>query len=544
MTVPDSMRADLVLENGLVRDPAAPDAGPAEAVAVGGGRILRTGSRDAVRELAGPKTRFIDMRGGLCLPGFMDSHFHFYQWSLGRSEARLDLAVDFGQCLDMVARIADGRPEGAWVLGQGFNESDWPENRMPLRQDLDRAAPNHPTVVWRCDLHLAVANSPALALAGLGDDTPDPDGGALERDGSGRLNGVLREGAINLIKRAVPSPGEEELLQAMRSAQAELHSLGVTGLHDVRLSGAVPEAARTMRCWQRLRQQGELALRTWVAIPGESRTLAQELGLRTGLGDDLLRIGHLKYFLDGGMGARTAWMREPYLDTGGLGMCVMDPEVMFGELLQAHRAGLAVMTHAIGDRAVAELVRVLERVAEETRGEPAPALSHRVEHAQVVRPDDVARLAGLGVPVSVQPTNMVLDINMIDQCGGSAGPCAYPFRSLLDAGVPVLMSSDCPVCDPNPLVGIQGAVTRQRPDGTPKGGWYPDQRVSVAEAVAAYTATPARAYGLGDRSGGVGPGKWADLIVLDRDIHTGDPLDIAAARVLFTVFNGRLVHAA
>ncbi len=518
----------LVLVGGMVRtmDPALP---PAEAVAVAGRRILAVGSTDDIAALAGPETEILDLDGRLCLPGFFDSHFHFHDWTLGRSSLLLAPARTYGQCMDMIARAARAKGPDGWVVGRGFNESDWPENRMPARQDLDRAGGGRPVLVWRCDLHLAVASTRAMELAGLDASSPDPTDGVIERDAAGQPTGVLREGAVNAVRHAIPVPGLEELADMMEDSQAELHRLGVTAVHDVRLAGTETEAALTLSAWQRLHEDGRLALRCWSSLPGECRLQAQALGLRTNFGDDYLRIGHLKYFMDGGMGARTAWLLEPYLDTGEAGLCLIPPEELRREVAEAHKAGLAVMVHAIGDRAGREVIAALE--AATALPGPGPALAHRMEHGQMLRPEDAERLARLGAPVSAQPANMVLDINMIDQCAGALGRHAYTFRTMLDAGARLMFSSDCPVCDPSPLVGIHGAVTRARADGTPEGGWHAGQRVSVEEAVRAYTSTPAECYDSGRRMGSVTPGKLADLAVLDKDIFAIPPPDIIYNRV-------------
>ncbi|MDK2957739.1 MAG: hypothetical protein PWQ57_3237 [Desulfovibrionales bacterium] len=534
-------RASMIFENADVRtqDHALPRA---EALAVRDGRILAVGSNRDMAALAGRSTQRIDLEGRLCLPGFMDAHFHYYQWAMGRSRMHLESATSFAHAMSIVRGRAQAAARGEWLQGQGLNETDWPENQLPLRADLDAAAPDNPLIVWRCDLHLAVANSEALRLAGLADGGAAP--GGVERDASGRLTGVLRESAINLVKNAAPAPSLEHLVEAMRDAQSAAHAMGLTGLHDVRMSGVEREAALTLRAWQVLRERGELALRCWTGIPGESRRLAQDLGLRTGLGDEYLRIGHLKYFFDGGMGARTGWMLAPYKDTGSCGQCMHEPEELFQEMCEAHDAGLAVMVHVIGDRASRELVGLFERLLAPDRRKTGfgPAVRHRMEHAQVIRPEDVRRLAKLGVPVSMTPANMLLDINMIEQCAPDIADCAYAFRSMMDAGVLVLFSSDCPVSDPNPLVGIQAAATRRRNDGTPEGGWRPEQRVTVDQAVQAYTAAPAAAYGRIHAAGTLRPGRRADFIALDRNIYEIDPSEISRATVALTVFDGRIVY--
>jgi predicted amidohydrolase YtcJ len=367
----------------------------------------------------------------------------------------------------------------------------------------------------------------------------------IEKDSSGRPSGILRELAPNLVKAVLPAPSADEVVAAMRDGITHLHSLGLTGLHDVRLMGGL-EGAPALKAWQFLNEENKLDLRCWVSLAGERLDEAIALGLRTGLGDDRLHIGHLKYFADGGMGARTAWMLEPYLDAE-YGMPLGSVAELAKKIAAAEKAGLAVMVHAIGDRANREVIGVLEELAElrnrtKERSFIPSALPHRIEHAQMIRFEDIQRLAELKVAACVQPHNMILDINMIDESVGPLGRYTYAYKEMIDAGIPVLLSSDAPVCDPSPLVGIHAAVTRQRRDGTPAGGWYPEQRISVADAVRGYTTVPAAFYGQTQNMGTLTPGKWADLIVLDRDIFEVDPMEIADARVELTVFDGRIVY--
>jgi predicted amidohydrolase YtcJ len=537
-------KPDTIIENAriLTMDPSRPKA---DCMAIAGRKIMAVGKDQCSRLSAGPRTRRIDLEGRLMLPGFWDSHFHYYQWAAGRTSIALDQAVSFDHCMELIRRERTNlsrQDSIAWIQGQGFNESDWPENRTPLRRDLDRICPDIPVLIWRCDLHLAVANSRALELSELDDDKPDPVQGLIGRDEQGRLNGILREEAINLVKKAVPEPDLGRTTSLMDQAQSGLHALGITAVHDVRLAGNISESALTFRSWQALRQENRLKLRCWTSIPGEERAALDEIGLRTGLGDEYLRVGHLKYFMDGGMGARTAWMLEPYLDTGENGLCIISPEEMLEEITAADQAGLAVMVHAIGDRTCHELVKIF-RQAKSMRPKnlTGPALSHRIEHVQVIREDDLKELALLDMPVSVQPANMVLDINMINQCAGRNGKYAYTFRSMLDAGLQVLFSSDCPVCSPNPLVGIQGAVTRARSDRTPDDGWYPDQKVTLEEAIKAYTSTPARAYRSWNIQGSITPGKFADMVVFEDDLFKADPFHLNRCRVAMTFFDGKVV---
>jgi predicted amidohydrolase YtcJ len=540
----NSAAPDLILLNGNIRtlDSKRPQA---QAIGIKGGQIIAVGENDAIADLADQKTERIELNGCLAIPGLMDSHFHFYDWAMGRQQLDLARVNALDELLDQVAQAAGQLPQEKWVLGQGWNESDWPEHTMPRRDHLDGVAPSHPVALWRCDLHLVSVNSRALELAGIDESTPDPPDGVIEKDSSGRPTGILRELAPNLVKSVIPPPSADELVAAMRDGITHLHTLGLTAVHDARLMGGL-EGAAALKAWQLLNEKGKLDLRCWVSLAGERLEEAIALGLRTGLGDERLRIGHVKYFADGGMGARTAWMLEPYLDAE-YGMPLGSMAELGRKIAAAEKAGLAVMIHAIGDRANREIITILEELAKLRSGatqRPSvpPALPHRIEHTQMIRSEDIQRLAKLKVAACVQPHNMILDINMIDESVGPRGRFTYAYKEMLDAGIPVLFSSDAPVCDPSPLVGIHAAVTRQRRDGTPAGGWYPEQRIRVEDAVRGYTTVPAAFYGQSRALGTLTPKKRADMIVLDRDIFEVDPMEIADARVEMTIFDGRIVY--
>jgi len=541
---PGASLPDLILLNGNIRTMDAQRA-YTQAMAIKAGRITAVGENDEISVLAGSKTKRVNLNGRLGIPGMMDSHFHFYDWAMGRQQLDLAHVRSLDECLSQVAQAAGKLPQSNWILGQGWNESDWPEHIMPGRDLLDGVSPAHPIALWRCDLHLVSVNSRALELAGIDETTPNPPDGVIEKDSTGRPTGILRELAPNLVKAVIPTPSTDDIVAAMRDGISHLHTLGLTGLHDVRLMGGV-EGPAALKAWQFLNEKGQLELRCWVSLAGERLEEAIALGLRTGLGDERLHIGHLKYFADGGMGARTAWMLEPYLDAE-YGMPLGTMKELANKIAAAEKAGLAVIVHAIGDRANREVITILEELAKlrsaaRKRSFVPAALPHRIEHTQMIRSEDIQRLAKLKVAACVQPHNMILDINMIDESVGPRGRWTYAYKEMIDAGIPVLLSSDAPVCDPSPLVGIHAAVTRQRRDGTPAGGWYPEQRISVEDAVRGYTTLPAAFYGQSRDMGTLTPGKWADMIVLDRDIFQVDPMEIADARVEMTIFDGRIVY--
>ena len=532
---------DLIFYNGniLTMDPRQSHA---TALAIRSNRILAVGGDEIVRDLAGRLARPVDLQGRLVLPGLTDSHFHLYDWSLSQRELQL---ADTTSLKDLQSRLEQRvaeTPAGNWIKGQGWNETRWDHTILPTAAELDAVSKNHPVILWRSDLHLAVANSRALELAGITVSTPNPPQGLIDRDPAGKPSGILRELAINLVRQVIPPPNEEQTAQAIHNALAGLHRLGLTGVHDFRIMGGA-DGPPAFHAYQRLNAAGELSLRVWMDLPGERLDEAIALGLRSGFGDDRLRIGHLKYFSDGSQGARTAWMLEPYEDTGKTGLPLTPMEQIAQSIQRADQAGLAVAVHAIGDRANRELIDVFEEVLKKRRsGDTLPTVPHRIEHVQNIRPEDVRRLSELGVVASVQPIHITDDIDVVESSVGTRGRFAYPLRDMIDAGVLLTLGSDAPVANPNPLWGIHAAVTRQRRDDTPSGGWYPRQRLSLAEAVWGYTQGPALVSGRGAHLGSLTPGKLADLIILDRDIYQVNPAEIARAEVVMTVFDGRVVY--
>ena len=535
-----AVAAELILHNGIIASGgiASPDS---RAVAIKNGHILAVGQDKDVLHLAGPSTEKIDLDDRLVVPGFIDSHIHFYEWAMNRQGLKLD---DLSCLDDLLARVdeaAGSRPRGQWILGQGWNETDWTEPLMPDQKALDQASPDHPVLLWRCDLHLAVANSAALKLANIHNGTPDPPEGRIERDSAGNPSGILRELAINLVRQAITPPDTERVMAAFEDAAKALHRRGVTSIHDIRLM-ADNDGSNAFRAFQTLDQQARLNLRCWVTLPGHELDRIIGLGIRTGFGNERLRVGHVKFFSDGGMGARTAWLIDPYLDAER-GMPLVDMEVLMQDIDRADKAGLSVMVHAVGDRANRELINIFESLESRRTlaGYPLPCLPHRIEHVQMIRPEDADRLRNLDIALCVTPANMVLDMNLIDQSIGEKGRWTYAFRRLMDTGAPIVFSSDCPVCDPDPLLGIHAAVTRQRVDGTPEVGWYPESKVTVGESLKAYTMTPAAVHNAPE-IGAILPGKRADIAILSKNILDLPTEQIPEARVDMTLFDGRIVH--
>jgi predicted amidohydrolase YtcJ len=422
------------------------------------GRILAV-SRDAeIMTLAEPPTQVINLDGRRVLPGLTDAHFHFQGWAMARRNLVLAGLPSLQAVQAALGQAAQATPPGGsqWIKGQGWNETDWPQPQLLTRHDLDAVAPDHPVILWRSDLHLATANTLALRLAGITANTPDPVAGVIDHDDAGEPTGILRDKAIDLVDTVLPAPSEAEIDAAMRDAIAEAHRLGLTGVHDFRIGDAA-ESRGAFQTWQRLHASGDLRLRVWMMFDGTLLGEAIALGLRSGFGDDRLRIGGAKYFADGSLGARTAWMLAPYND-GGSGLPVVPMRELAGAIQRGAAAGLPVGVHAIGDRAIRELLdvfsEVLPRVArsetghsKEETGHSGSALPqstnlpihqspipHRIEHVQHSHPDDLRRLGDLGLVASVQPIHLVDDMALVERAMGERGRWAYAFRTLLDSG--------------------------------------------------------------------------------------------------------------
>jgi predicted amidohydrolase YtcJ len=533
---------DLILHNARIVT-QWPDQPLAQAIAVQKGRIIAVGSDDEILALASPGTRLIDARGRLALPAFTDAHIHLFDLARRRGQVALYEAASLDDLMARVQAHARTLPPDAWVLGYGWNESAWPERRFPTRHDLDAITGGRPAVIWRTDLHAAVANTEALRRAGIGPDTPNPPSGVIDRDESGQPTGVLRELAINLLREVIPPMDEATAAANLQAVAADLHRLGIIAAHDQRMKDNAEEGPEALRLYQRLAARGELPLRVSCNLEAAHLDMIIEMGIQSGFGDEWVRFGHVKLFSDGSLGARTAWMLESYEnDPDNQGMFLTPPEEMSAIIQKAHRHGVAISIHAIGDRANRTVLDIFDEAIAAGSAAP-PLIPHRIEHVQTIQPEDQPRLAQLGLTASVQPIHCTDDIPNTDRLWGDRGRNTYPFRNLLNTGTVLAFGSDAPVASPNPWWGIHAAVTRQRRDGSPAGGWYPDQRLSVEESVRAYTIGPAIAIGQAHQQGRLAPGYLADLILLDRDIFAVPLGDLPDTRVLLTLLGGKIVFS-
>jgi predicted amidohydrolase YtcJ len=523
---------DLLLYTGAIRtlDPAMPQA---SALAIRGGRVLAAGSDDDMRaRLPGfGADQQVNLEGRSVLPGLTDAHLHFEWYALGLDNVNAETAT-LAECLERVAAQVARTPAGRWVTGLGWNQNVW-GGAFPTAADLDRVAPNHPVMLRAKSGHAAWANTLALRQANVSAATPNPARGEIQRAANGAPTGIFFEDAIDLVAHQVPEETAEEVATAMLAAQQNAWRVGLTGIHDF-------DGRRSFTALQLLKERGQLGLRVVKQIKVRHLPEAIGLGLRSGFGDDWLRIGNIKVFLDGALGPRTALMIEPYEgEPDNRGITVTDKEELYEFATQAAANGLAMTVHAIGDKANHDLLDVYATIRGEERERHQPPLRHRCEHVQLLHPDDYRRLGQLNVIASMQPIHATSDMDMADRYWGARSAGAYAWRTQLDAGAVLAFGSDCPVEDFNPFWGIHAAVTRRRADGRPgPDGWYPEQRLTVDESLRGFTLGAAYAGYSEDRLGSLAPGKLADLVVLDRDIYNIDPMAIAETQVLGTLLGG------
>ncbi|MBM3879748.1 MAG: amidohydrolase [Verrucomicrobia bacterium] len=532
-----SLSADLVIRNARVQtlDPAQPTA---EAIAILGEQIAAVGADAQIRAYIGPETRVVEANGGLLLPGFNDAHVHFLSGGFQLANVDLRDAASPAEFAQRIARFAARRTPAHWITGGDWDHERWPGAPLPTRQLIDAATPQTPVLVSRLDGHMALANSHALALAGVTRDTQDPPGGLIVRHpASGEPTGILKDAAMSLVSRFIPRATRQERLAAARAATQYAASLGVTSVQDM-------SAGADVGVYQELLQRGELLTRIYAMAPLPQWERLGAVGVRAAFGNSRLRIGGLKGFSDGSLGSTTAWFFEPYSDapeTRGLPADEMFPDgAMLERVAGADRAGLQVVIHAIGDRANHEVLSLFEEVA---RTAGARDRRFRIEHAQHLRREDLARFGAAGVIASMQPYHCADDGRW---AGKRIGPArcrtTYAFRSLLDAGTTLAFGSDWTVAPLNPLLGIAAAVTRRTLDGRHPDGWVPEEKISVLEAVRAYTVGSAYAEFQEHLKGTLAPGKLADAVLLDRNIFEIDPTEIERAKVHMTVLGGRITY--
>lgn len=509
----------------------------AEAVAISGNRIVAVGSTSEILDLKQPETQVVDLHGARVLPGFNDAHVHFYSGGANLTGPQLRYSKSEQEFRATIAAFAHQLPSGEWITGGNWDHENWSPARLPARQLIDPVTRNWPVFVNRLDGHMALANSVALKLAGVDKNTKDVPGGVIVRDANGEPTGILKDAAQGLVEKVIPAPTQKQIRAAIRAAQDYANGEGVTSVQDMSASRDV------FRAYQTLLRNGELHVRVSGHQPLMLWQRLADVGVLADFGSEYLHIGGVKGFADGSLGSTTALLFQPYLDspqTSGITSAELaNPEKMASNIEGADDAGLQVAIHAIGDKANHIILGMYEAVEREH----APRdRRFRIEHAQHLLPADIPRFARLHVIASMQPYHCIDDGRWAEKrIGPERAKTTYAFRSLLDSGATLAFGSDWDVAPMSPLMGIYAAVTRRTLDGKHPSGWVPEQKITVQEAVRAYTMGSAYASFEEKIKGSIEPGKLADLIILSEDIFAIDPVKIADTRIEMTIFDGRVL---
>ena len=530
--VEEGLMADLVLFNGKVFtvDAAQPWA---QAVAIRDGKFVAVGKDEEIRKLIGKETEVIDLDGKLALPGFNDAHLHFANGGLYLLGIDLRPARDEKEFARILKEYLYKTPKGEWVTGGNWDHENWPSKKHPRKEMIDPFTVDHPVLVSRLDGHMALANSLALKLAGITRDTPDPQGGEIVKDKkTGEPTGILRDNAMDLVNKVVPPLSREKRERAIRAAMRHAQEMGVTSVQD-------NSSREDLEIYQDLSRKGELGVRinAWRGVDGWADF--QRIGITAPFGDPFLRLGTVKLFVDGSMGAGTALFFEPYADDPSTSGLPIHTQAELEALVRdADAAGLQIAAHAIGDMANAW---ILEAFAMARAAGGGHGSRHRVEHAQVVRASDVARFKELGVIASIQPSHCIDDMRWAEKRIGARVRDAYRFASFLAGGVRLAFGTDWDVEPLDPRLGLYAAVSRELPAGGPAGGWHPEEKLKLAQAVEAYTLGSAYAEFQEQVKGSIQPGKLADLVVMENDLFKIPQKDILSTPVVLTVLNGKIV---
>jgi predicted amidohydrolase YtcJ len=529
--------ADLVLLNGTVWT-VNPEYPKAEGVAVMGKKIFEVGTSEQIKRLIGPDTRVVDLEGGLLLPGFIDSHTHFLDGGFALASIQLRDVKSQEEFAARIKEKARDLGEGEWILNGDWDHQQFDPPELPRKEWIDPVTPRNPVCVNRLDGHMVLANSLALHLAGINRDTPSPEGGVILKDpDTGEPTGILKDAAINLVQHHIPEPSLAQKISAAKAALKHANEMGVTSVHDMAYAG-------NFEVYQELQKRGELLARLYVYIPITEVELLVRLKLKSPFGNDFLRVAGLKGFVDGSLGSSTALFFEPYTDDStkrGILNSQMFPEgIMEERILNADKGGLQVATHAIGDKANHIILDIFERVIQENGPRDR---RWRIEHAQHLLPEDIERIARLNIIASVQPYHAIDDGRWAEKkIGHERCRTSYAFKSLIDAGALLVCGSDWTVAPLDPISGIYAAVTRRTLDGKNPEGWFPEQKISLEEAIKGYTINGAYAEFAERKKGSIERGKLADLVVIDRNLFAIPPEEIRGAKVMVTVLDGEVVY--
>ena len=530
-------KADLVIQGGTVWTGLSTGRGQPGAVAIAGGKILAVGDSAEIARYVGGATQVLRADGGMVLPGFADGHTHFIDGGFQLASVDLRDAATPQEFIKRLKEFAATLQPGEWITGGDWDHELWRGTPLPQRDWIDSVTPNNPVFVNRLDGHMALANSAALRAAAVTRATPTPSGGEIVRDPTGEPLGIFKDQAMDLIWRAFPEPSPAKRDSALARAMAHAASLGVTATAHMSASWA------DWATYHRLQQAGRMTLRVAVYLPLDQWHAVADTVARAGQGDDWVRIGGVKGYMDGSAGSRTAYFFEPFSDSAGYsGLMQHTENEMRTWIGNADSAGLQVAVHAIGDRANALLLAIYDSVA---RIHGTRDRRFRVEHAQHLRPQDIPLFGALRVVPSMQPYHAIDDGRWLEK---RIGPVrirtTYAFRSLIGADAPLAFGSDWTVAPLDPLLGVYAAVTRRTLDGKHPGGWVPDQKITLGEALRAYTYGNAWAMFMDQKWGALVAGRYADVVVLNRDLFAVPPEAIGSVRVRYTIVGGKVVYSA
>ena len=516
----------------------------AQCVIVEGNKILFVGSDKDAKKYINKATEVIDLKGKLMLPGFIDSHTHFIKGGFYLIGLDLNSASSGAEFVALLKKYVKGK-EDRWITGGSWDHEKWENKELPDKEMIDPFTPHTPVFIQRYDGHMALANSYALKLAGITKDTPSPDGGLIVKDHkTGEPTGILKDNAMDLVENIIPIQSDQEYIEAATAAMNEAKRFGVTSIED--MSYTTDESfEKQLHIYQTLEKEDKLTVRIATRMPISTYEKFIKTGIGYNFGDDMITLGTLKAYADGSLGSSTAWFWDHYAqDTTiyGLPNDIISNGNFEKWALDADKHKLQICVHAIGDRAVSTVLDVVEKIEKEN---PNWDRRFHIEHAQHLRPQDIARFAKLGVIASVQPTHLMEDGDWAEKrIGKQRLKYMHPYNSFINAGVKVSFGTDFPVVTLNPLVGLYMAVTRRTSDGKNPNGLEPQEKISIEQAIKCYTLNSAYAEFQENKKGSIEPGKLADLVVLDKDILTIDPVKIKDVKVDMTVLGGKVIYKA
>ncbi len=529
--------ADQVYLNGNIY--TAEDAGPkAQALAIVGQKLVYVGSNEGAREYVGAKTKVFDLKGKTVIPGLIEGHMHYTREGMFLLQVNA-FWLPKEEILAKIKEEAERLPAGTWIVGSGWNQEVWPDRKFPNKAELDAVAPNHPVALTRTDGHAIWANSKALEAAGIANDTPNPEGGVIEKDARGETTGIVYETAMVLIRSKIPSLSAERLNEAILKAQDELLSYGITTSFSA--GNMTMDSVDDIQAMKNLYKQGLLKIRIYALANVEHAARLLAKGPEIGLFDNRLTVRGIKFYIDGSLGSRTALLLEDYSDKpGSRGVVRTQPDKLLKDYQLYGNAGFQLCTHAIGDQGVRTVLDLYEQVLN-----MYPKKDHRwrIEHFQHVTQQDIDRTAKLGVIPAMQSVHATSDKNMAeDRVGPDRIKYGYAWRKVINAGIKFVNGSDAPIEKVNPYHGLYAAVTRMDRDGQPPGGWYPEEKLTREEALKSFTIWAAYGQFEDNIKGSLKKGKLADFVVLDRDYMTCPESEIKDINPLLTVLGGEAVY--